>query len=32
MIYVDSLNEQSLKEYIDQGEFEMYLQPQYPIG
>ena len=32
MIYVDSLNEQSLKEYIDQGEFEMYLQPQYSIG
>ena len=32
MIYVDSLNEQSLKEYIDQGKFEMYLQPQYSIG
>ncbi|MDD6194747.1 MAG: EAL domain-containing protein [Lachnospiraceae bacterium] len=31
VIYVENLNKQSLKDYIDQGEFEMYLQPQYSI-
>ena len=32
MEYVDIITEDLLKKYIEQGEFEMYLQPQYSVG